>query len=54
VIDQSARTRGELNPADRYTLFRFTYRDDLERVSASKVRITPCQATGRALGPILQ
>jgi hypothetical protein len=54
VIDSSAFTRGQLQDCDRYALFRFTYRDDLERVAASRVRITPCQATGRAKGPYLE
>lgn len=53
LADVSAHTRGQVNERDRYALFRFTYRDDLARVPAATVRITPCQATGRALGPFL-
>ena len=53
VVLQSTRTRGELSPSDRFTLFRLRFRDDLVRKSAN-IHISPMQATGRWPGPVLQ
>jgi len=54
ILDHSAHTRGQTSDRDRYALFRFTYRDDLTRLPASRVRITPCQAAARERGPDLE
>src|SRR5262249_3717491 len=51
-FDQSVRTRAETSPAERWTLFRVHFRDDLKRLPGD-VRISPMQATGRAHGPFL-
>ncbi|MBL8797194.1 MAG: hypothetical protein JNM56_25050 [Planctomycetia bacterium] len=52
LLLQSERSRYETTLADRYTLFRFRYRDDAARVPGG-VYISPMQATGRDLGPFL-
>ncbi|MEZ6139613.1 MAG: glycosyltransferase family 39 protein [Zavarzinella sp.] len=49
---QSKRTRKEITPADRKTLYRLTFHADLIRVVPPK--ITPMQSTGRAPGPFLK
>jgi 4-amino-4-deoxy-L-arabinose transferase-like glycosyltransferase len=47
----STRSRAERTPRDRFTLYRLTFREDLER--RPPARISPMQATGRAIGPDL-
>jgi 4-amino-4-deoxy-L-arabinose transferase-like glycosyltransferase len=50
VILQSARTRRETSPEDRFTLFRLTFHKDLLRFPAPP-RTSPMQAMGRETGP---
>ncbi|MEO5720376.1 MAG: glycosyltransferase family 39 protein [Chthoniobacterales bacterium] len=52
-ILQSARTRRENSPDDRFTLFRLRFRENLPRASTRGIRITPMQAMGRAPAPDL-
>jgi 4-amino-4-deoxy-L-arabinose transferase-like glycosyltransferase len=52
ILAQSAKARGELSPADRWTLYELQYHPHLERVPGN-VRISPMQATGRKPGPFL-
>jgi 4-amino-4-deoxy-L-arabinose transferase-like glycosyltransferase len=51
-ILQSAQTRGEASPADRWTLYLLRFHPHLARMPGN-VRISPLQATGRAFGPFL-
>ncbi len=51
VLLQSAHSRYETTPEDRYALFRLQFRPGLARTPAA--RISPLQATGRAPGPYL-
>jgi hypothetical protein len=52
VVFQSARTRRESSPADRFTLFRLRFRPDVERYPVpSAAEISPMQAMGRKKGP---
>ena len=53
-VAQSAKTRREKSPADRFTLFRLTYRQDRPRVSTAAVRISPMQVMQREQGPVLR
>ena len=48
----SSQTRGEQSPLDRWSLVRLRFHPNLARMPGN-VRITPMQATGRALGPYL-
>jgi hypothetical protein len=53
VILQSAKTRRERSPADRFTLFHLTFRPDLQRYPATQAdQITTMQAMDRAPGPL--
>jgi 4-amino-4-deoxy-L-arabinose transferase-like glycosyltransferase len=52
VVVQSTRTRDELTPADRWTLFRVRFHETLARCPGN-VYVSPMQATGRAPGPYL-
>lgn len=54
IVLQSNRTRREKSLGDRLTLFRLKFRDDLTRLPASGVRVSPMQAMGRADGPYLR
>jgi len=54
LVLQSERTRREKSPADRWSLFKVTLREDLERASAKNVRVSPMQAMQRADGPWLE
>jgi 4-amino-4-deoxy-L-arabinose transferase-like glycosyltransferase len=54
IILQSDRTRREKSPDDRLTLFRLRFRNDLVRMPADGVRVSPMQAMGRADGPYLR
>ena len=54
LVAQSAKTRREKSPADRFTLFRLTYRPDRPRVSTAAVRISPMQVMQREEGPFLR
>jgi 4-amino-4-deoxy-L-arabinose transferase-like glycosyltransferase len=54
VILQSERTRREKSPDDRLTLFRLKFRDDLVRLPADHVRVSPMQAMAREVGPYLR
>jgi hypothetical protein len=49
---QSAKTRQEITPNDRLTLYSFTYHPKLPRVPGD-IYITPMEATGRKQGPFL-
>jgi 4-amino-4-deoxy-L-arabinose transferase-like glycosyltransferase len=52
VVLQSQKTRRETSPADRFTLFRLTYRPDVTRYPApSAAAISPMEAMGRKKGP---
>ena len=53
LVTQSAETRAEKSPDDRWSLFRVRLRADLQRAPAS-VRISPAQAAGLDAGPFLQ
>lgn len=50
---QSEYTKGEQSPAERWTLFRLRFHEDLARKPGT-LRISPMQATGRAPGPFLR
>lgn len=54
VVLQSAKTRREKSVADRWTLFRLRYRDDVAWQSSTGVRFSPMQVMQRAEGPFLQ
>ena len=54
LVLQSERTRREKSPADRWSLFKLTLREDLQQVSAKNVRVSPMQAMQRADGPWLE
>ena len=51
VLLRSERSRYELTPADRYTLFHLQLRPDLP--APAGIHISVLQATGRAPGPYL-
>jgi 4-amino-4-deoxy-L-arabinose transferase-like glycosyltransferase len=52
TVLQSAKSRREKSPADRFTLFHVTFRPDLQRYPApSPDQITTMQAMDRAAGP---
>jgi hypothetical protein len=50
-LAESAHTRGETSPMDRYTLFRLRFFPDLVRLP--EPRLNALQATGRKYGPIM-
>ncbi len=50
AVLQSARTRRENSPGDRFTLFRLTFRTDLQRYPAPR-EISTMEAMGRKTGP---
>jgi 4-amino-4-deoxy-L-arabinose transferase-like glycosyltransferase len=52
IVLQSAKTRRERSPADRFTLFHLTFRPDLQRYPAPAAdQINTMQAMDRAAGP---
>ncbi len=53
IVLQSRYTKNETSPADRWTLFRLHYREDLARRPGT-IRISPMQAASRAPGPSLE
>ena len=52
-LERASETRREKSPGDRFALFRLDYFEDLVRLPAKDVRVSPMQAMDRAPGPYL-
>ena len=53
LLSQSQATSGDVDGSERLSLYRLTYRPDLERIAADHIEISPAQAIQYAPRPQL-